>query len=196
MTYLLPNKPCTYREAQFINEFTNVGLSSDKIDVYRKEHNIQEGEFAKKPLPGVAIITKFVGTFMSSGEEELIAIGPATIEAYFSFLLIVGKEFIIYDEIIESTEIQKLKDYSRMLTSYATGELDKYGVAINFSSVDNEIDFEFDKLSVKKGQEQNEHFENEEERQGECLQELLSQLNALVGLESVKRDVTSMIRCI
>ena len=162
---------CNCEEVQFINELLDVGMTTEQVDELRVV-DIKSEEYVTKELAGVYLITQIAGSFASS-----------RIASYFSLFLCIGKEFIICDSIAEDEEIEKLKEFMKIITTYVSLELKKHNVDISFSPFEEDIDAEFGKI--------NKNMDNNSD--DESLQDLLSQLNDLVGLENVKRDVTSLI---
>lgn len=57
--------------------------------------------------------------------------------------LCIGKEFIICDSIAEDEEIEKLKEFMKIITTYVSLELKKHNVDISFSSFEEDIDVFF-----------------------------------------------------
>ena len=88
----------------------------------------------------------------------------------------LGKEFLIWDNEVTDNEVQRLTDYLNMMMVYAEREF------FNKGGANVAIDYAI----------QNEDFSNVVEVE-DSLEELLEQLNSLIGLESVKKDVTSLI---
>lgn len=173
---------CNCEEVQFINELLDVGMTTEQVDELRVV-DIKSEEYVTKELAGVYLITQIAGSFADQEDNDYHGLGSSIIASYFSLFLCIGKEFIICDSIAEDEEIEKLKEFMKIITTYVSLELKKHNVDISFSSFEEDIDAEFGKI--------NKNMDNNSD--DESLQDLLSQLNDLVGLENVKRDVTSLI---
>lgn len=173
---------CNCEEVQFINELLDVGMTTEQVDELRVV-DIKSEEYVTKELAGVYLITQIAGSFADQEDNDYHGLGSSIIASYFSLFLCIGKEFIICDSIAEDEEIEKLKEFMKIITTYVSLELKNHNVDISFSSFEEDIDAEFGKI--------NKNMDNNSD--DESLQDLLSQLNDLVGLENVKRDVTSLI---
>ena len=173
---------CNCEEVQFINELLDVGMTTEQVDELRVV-DIKSEEYVTKELAGVYLITQIAGSFADQEDNDYHGLGSSIIASYFSLFLCIGKVFIICDSIAEDEEIEKLKEFMKIITTYVSLELKKHNVDISFSSFEEDIDAEFGKI--------NKNMDNNSD--DESLQDLLSQLNDLVGLENVKRDVTSLI---
>lgn len=181
------NGACTYKEAKFINEYTEFDFSSEQVDRIVNESNITGDEFANTPLTGLSILVQ-IGIGLAERLDNK-TMGATVLSVYFGILLALGKDFIANDEVIEDIEIQKLKNYLDMLLMYVKKNYEEHNIEVEFPSLDTEFE-QSDIITINA----NESLANcsATTPTEESLEELLKQLNELVGLESVKRDVISL----
>lgn len=186
---------CTRDEVQFINEYCDYDLTPSQVDKIVKDNDITGNEFANTPLSSTVMLTKIaVGIVGMTGNQSIIS---AIFGSYFGILLALGKEFIVSDMVVEEIEVHKLRAFMHVLTNYVSRELQDNDIDVEFDSIDDELESlesEYDKddiISVYPKETFSDCTETETPK--ESLEELLAQLNSLVGLESVKRDVTSLI---
>lgn len=189
------NGACTRDEAKFINEYCDYALTPNQIDKIVKDNDITGNEFANTPLSSTVMFTKIVvGIVGMTGNKTIIS---AVFGSYFGILLALGKEFLVADMIIEEVEVRKLRAFMCVLTNYVSSELEDNNIDVEFDSIDDELESlenEYDKddrISVHSKETFSQCIEAEIPK--ESLEELLAQLNNLVGLENVKRDVLSLI---
>ena len=192
LVYLSSEEACTAQEAEFIKGLTDLDFTPKQIDEYIKRQEIRSEKFSKTPLTGISAITEITGEFIDS-KDEYLQVGMKAITLYFEILLCLLKEFMVYKELTKKSEIQKFKNFMNMLTSYITSELKKHNWEVSFGSVDNAVDSILGELENAKIQKDDLDKCLEETQSEENLEELLSQLNDLIGLDSVKKDVNSLI---
>ncbi len=192
LVYLSSEEACTAQEAEFIKGLTDLDFTPKQIDEYIKRQEIRSEKFSKTPLTGISAITEITGEFIDS-KDEYLQVGMKAITLYFEILLCLLKEFMVYKELTKKSEIQKFKNFMNMLTSYITSELKKHNWEVSFGSVDNAVDSILGELENAKIQNDDLDKCLEETQSEENLEELLSQLNDLIGLDSVKKDVNSLI---
>ena len=162
----------TWEEANFINEYFNQNLMPGDIVQLINQLDILSDEFANKP-PQTLVLFRMADDVL---RENNIESAGQSLQVYLQFFLDLGKEFLTCDNEVTDNEVQRLTNYLNMMMAYAEREFfNKGGANV---AIDHAI--------------QNEDFSNVVEVE-ESLEELLEQLNSLIGLESVKKDVTSLI---
>lgn len=189
------NGACTSLEAEFINEYASSEFLPTQIDKIISESNIRGEDFARSPLTGLTIFVPItIALSKQIGDKTM---GGQLIGNYIGILLALGKEFISIDNVIKEIEIQKLKDYIIVLMDYIQKKLGEHDIDVEFGSLDAQfesLDVEFEDSDViRKNSKESLLNCSAEIPMEESLTELLNQLNDLVGLETVKRDVTSLI---
>lgn len=182
------NGACTMNEAKFMNEYCGYNLVPDQIDKMIRNNNITGNEFANKPLSGTVMLTQIaVDIFEKTGNKSILS---EMFGSYFGILLALGKEFLVTNMPIEEMGVHKLKAFMHILTNYVSVKLADNNINIEFDSMNDELEAlenKYNKNDVIS------NYPKETEAPKESLEELLTQLNDLVGLENVKRDVTSLI---
>ena len=100
----------------------------------------------------------------------------------------LGRELIAIDEEISEVEVRTLTDYIAMMRSYIEVELiSEFGITLYRKIMANQGASIFDDGDSEKC------VTEDEEKAEKTLDELLAELNTLIGLGSVKADVSSLI---
>lgn len=159
-----------YFETQFFNEYFDCSLTIDQmIDLI--EHFDLRGEQFIQSIPPSMVLLVIADNFMidqNCYSDEDVPASKLLLELY----LVLGKEFLACDNNITDDEINAFTSYLKTLDDYVANELHQ-----NLSDSSN--------MDVKTSVGEN----NEKE----TIDALLEKLNLLVGLQDVKKDVTSLI---
>lgn len=163
-----------WQEAAYISECLDTTLSVEDIICLIKENNLYSSEFASRvPLT----LQIFVKADNMAIENANYSVSNMLYETYG----VMGKEFLACDDDIDNEEIDDMLIYLNMLRNYIEENL-LYPIDIKMPE---EIGQEY---MVETGLEDELDAENEE-----SLEDLLCQLDSLVGLNAVKDDVKSLI---
>ena len=154
------------QERAFIKDYLGYDFSNSDINQYNAENNIYSVSFEQKVPSSMKV---FVGTENAYFNAKGYNYG---FESSLLFCLYerLGNELIACDGEVTDNEKRELNIYLTMLKSYINS---------NVKSKNKEI----------QSNEVVEHIEKIEDP----LQELLKELNSLIGLEEVKKDVNSLI---
>ena len=160
---LTSNSSISDGEPEFLSDFLGRKISAEEMANYVAAENIHSREFATK-IP--ELFKKNINDAALTG-------------CYLSMLARLGKEAVISDQKADAEEVDALTDYIDMLSSYYTEE--NPDSPIEFT---NEISKEFGFT--------NENSKNTPEDTA-TLEELLEELDGLIGLTSVKKNVHSLL---
>lgn len=162
----------TLDEVNFINVYFGQNLLIRDVFQMIDKWNILRDDFIDNP-PSSFKLFAIADNFL---RDNNISVTGEHIKLYLQFFTNLGEEFLEYDSKTAEHKAQKLTQYVRMMMEYAKREF------FNKDGADATLDSTI----------HNENFSNAVKVE-ESLEELLEQLNSLVGLESVKKDVTSLI---
>ena len=154
------------QERAFIKDYLGYDFSTSDINQYNAENNIYSVSFEQKVPSSMKV---FVGTENAFYDAKGYNDGFES-SLLFSLFERLGNELIACDGEVTDNEKSDLNIYLTMLKSYINS---------NVKSKNKEI----------QSNEVVEHIEEQEDH----LQELLKELNSLIGLEEVKKDVNSLI---
>lgn len=154
------------QERTFIKDYLGYDFSTSDINQYNAENNIYSVSFEQKVPSSMKV---FVGTENAFYDAKGYNDGFES-SLLFSLFERLGNELIACDGEVTDNEKSDLNIYLTMLKSYINS---------NVKSKNKEI----------QSNEVVEHIEEQEDH----LQELLKELNSLIGLEEVKKDVNSLI---
>lgn len=204
---------CSKDEAEFISFYSNfeIEFEPSHIDEIISDRKINSADFSNETLPGFHLMLEILIQMSKAlNKADLLA----TISgAYLGILFDLGKEFISFDTVIKEVEVLKLRDYMSTQLKHLYKELKKNGIEVEFQDIEEKfnslgvdfdsndivasyiVDYDNDDIIKIKMDEDDEELDNcvTVERPTESLEELLKQLNDLVGLENVKRDVISLV---
>ena len=162
----------SWQEANFVNEYFDQNLMPGDIVQLINQVDILSNEFANKP-PQTLVLFAIADNVL---RDNNISMAGQSLQVYLQFFLDLGKEFLACDNEVTDNEVQKLTNYLNMMMAYAEKEFfNKNQASANMSSM---IQDEGAAGEIK--------IE-------ESLEQLLAQLNSLIGLAGVKKDVTSLI---
>ena len=168
----------SYEESNFINEYLDWHhFSPDYIKSFIEEHHIYSGDYETKIPFSMQLFVEADNTmYDNQGYNEYLS-SELLLQVY----AVLGKEFLTCDLNVTDNEVQDFTIYLTTLQNFIQTEV---------KSKNSTMTMENDKWgnkgtdSIKK---------NEEIEPKESLEELLQQLNSLIGLKDVKKDVNSLI---
>ena len=163
-------------EIDFLNDYLqlNIVLNADIIHTLLKDRNIEEGEISSSVSWGIAI---FRNADAGLREKKYLQDNTDNIGDFlFSIYELLGKEIMVSDSKITEKEIAIYTKYMNVFRK--TLKSDEY---IYINSLEPELkDNDSSKISES----------------DETVDELINKLNSLIGLDSVKQDVESLINLI
>lgn len=154
------------QERAFIKDYLGYDFSNSDINQYNAENNIYSVSFEQKVPSSMKVFVSIENAYFNAkGYND-------EFESSLLFCLFerLGNELIACDGEVTDNEKRDLNIYLTMLKSYINS---------NVKSKNKEI----------QSNDVVEHIEEQEDH----LQELLKELNSLIGLEEVKKDVNSLI---
>lgn len=157
-------------EADFIGKCLNISLSAKVLYNHVVRNNTYSRSFENKVPEGLkkALHWDSISNTYDSYQSR----------DYIELFRIIGKEFLSSDGDVTESELNDYNIYLNMLTSYRDEKLGlnkKQPIgATNSSSVPIDVTI------VKKGESK------------DALEEILEELNSLIGLQAVKKDVTAL----
>lgn len=161
-----------WQESDFIRDYLEYDLTTDKIHQLIVEEQIYSTEFEEKvPLSMLVFVRADNAMYDEKGHNDFLSS-----ELLFNIFEILGKEFLACDDDVSDDEIRDLTIYLNMLKNYINNEV---------KSKKEQL-FDIEEKNLKDNEK--EKVENKE-----SLQELLEELNSLTGLDDVKNDVNSLI---
>ena len=168
----------SYEESNFINEYLEwPQLSPNSIKSFIEEHHIYSVDYETKVPSSMKLFVE--------ADNILYEINPSSECVFSKYLLgvyaMLGKEFLACDLNTTDNEVQDLTIYLTTLQKFIQTEVKSKNSTM---TMENDKAENTDTDSVKKCEE----IESEE-----SLEELLQQLNSLIGLKDVKKEVNSLI---
>lgn len=164
-------------ETEFVNEYFGLSFSPEDLKAYIEKNGTYSTAFERK-VPGT--LERLVAQDNALFRQRL-EMTSSTSASYIDVFDCLGKEFIVCDGDAEKQEIEDFSTYMETLRKYKR-------VCSSFSEkVKGPID-----ISDVHAGENIPKFDAEGNRE-KTLQELLDELNELIGLESVKKDVNTLI---
>jgi SpoVK/Ycf46/Vps4 family AAA+-type ATPase len=164
-------------EAKFITDYFGYHFSAEKLRTYIDKHNTYTTEFEKRTPKILKILVERDNLLYSDNKELATSVS----EAYIAVFECMGKEFLVCDGEAAEQEIADFTTYTSMLKKYKSEN------AIFPNKVRSAIDIS----EIHPGE--NIPKFNEKGEIEESLDELLDELNSLIGLQVVKNDVSSLI---
>lgn len=167
----------SYEESNFINEYFDWDLSPSDIKYFIEKHDIYSVDYETKVPFSMRLFVAADNTlYDSQGDSEYLC-SQLLLQVY----TVLGEEFLACDLNATDNEVQDLTIYLTTLQNFIQTEVKSKNSTM---TMENDKDGNTDIDSVKK---------NEEIEPEESLEELLQQLNSLIGLKDVKKDVNSLI---
>lgn len=164
-------------EAQFITEYFDYNMNAEDLRSYIDKHNTYTTEFEQRtPETLQRLISQDNTSYRDNGELALSAS-----EAYIAVFECIGKEFLVCDGEAAEQEVEDYTTYTTTLRNYKKAE----------ASFPNKVRSAIDVSEVYPGK--NIPKFNEKGEKEESLEDLIDELNNLVGLQVVKNDVNSLI---
>lgn len=182
------------KEAYFVDDYFNVEMSPDDMKSFADRNNLYSDEFKISPP---AVLKQLIERDNSQLAQEQLE--SSTAKAYITVFEIVGKEFMACDCHVDEKEVADYSAYIGMLNDFLKENLDGTDCS---SAIEREDYRTF--LALSDDENDDEQSDEDEEqpdnvsmsnldKNEESLEELLSQLDALVGLKQVKKEVSSLI---
>ncbi len=164
-------------ETYFINEYFSLNYSAEELKAYIEKNGIYSTAFEKK-APGtlVRLIEQDNNAF-----KQRLELSVSASASYIDVFDCLGKEFIVCDGEAEKQEIEDFSTYMDTLRKYKR----------EHSSFSDKVKGSIDISDVHPG-ETIPKFDADGNKE-KTLEELLEELNELIGLESVKKDVNTLI---
>lgn len=159
-------------EVDFIADYIGTRMSEEELRKYVDVNNTYSSEFEQRVPETLKRLVE---------KEANNSLLPSNAKAYVEIFKAVGKEFIVCDGEANENEVADLSTYSDMLDEYLEENLG------DAKSLNSSVD-----LSKLHAGENIPKFDANGEREL-SLDELIDQLNDLIGLKVVKKDVTSLI---
>lgn len=164
-------------EAQFIEEYFEFSISAEELRAYIDKNNTYTTEFEQKPPRTLKRLLEEDNAKYSDKSE--LAVSAA--EAYINVFECMGKEFLVCDGKAAEQEIEDFTTYTVMLKNYKKDN----------ALFPNKLRGAIDISDIHPGE--NIPKFNEKGEKEDTLEELLEELNNLIGLQVVKNDVNSLI---
>ena len=159
-------------EVDFIADYVGNRMTVEELRKYVDENNTYSSEFEQTVPPTLKRLVKDEQEHMNSYSNA---------KAFVEIFNALGKEFVICDGEADDDEVSDLSTYTTTLNNFLENELNNSSTLI--SSID---------LSQIHAGENIPKFNANGEKEP-SLNELMVQLNDLIGLHVVKKDVTSLI---
>ncbi|MCD8190082.1 MAG: AAA family ATPase [Clostridiales bacterium] len=164
-------------EAEFLNTYFDVFMTAEELRKYIDKNNTYTSEFEQTvPKTLISLVERDNNVYANSGKLSISY--SATYCAVFEC---VAKEFLVCDGEASETEVSDMTIYITMLNDYRRNNY------VGPKNVTSGIDV----TVIHAGE--NIPKINEKGEVEETLGDFLEELNNLVGLETVKRDVNSLI---
>lgn len=164
-------------EAEFISEYLGFRMSAEELRIYIEKHNTYTTEFEQR-------VPKTLERLISQDNQEHdekreLALSRG--EAFISVFECMGKEFLVCDGEADDQEVADFTTYTTTLRNYKKAN----------ARFPNKVKSAIPTDEIYPGQ--NIPKFNEKGEREETLDELINELNNLVGLQVVKNDVNSLI---
>jgi SpoVK/Ycf46/Vps4 family AAA+-type ATPase len=171
------------KEAIFLKDYFMEQISPEEICQRIEEDNIYSSSFEQK-IPSV--LKRLVKVDNANFERNGL-IEESVAEKYICTYEAIGKEFIACDHDVSQSEKEDLNTYITNMRSYYRA---------NYRGSDEATKAAHFEHTVDQSSSRNQKYMNQRcatEEQEESLEELMRQLNALIGLERVKITVNQLI---
>lgn len=164
-------------EADFISTYFDVIFTAEDLRKYIDKHNTYSSEFEQAiPATLIRLVKRDNDVYLKSGLLDF-----SHSKAYCEVFECVAKEFLVCDGDASENEVSDMSIYISMLNEYRT---DNYEGPVNAISG-------IDIFSIHAGE--NIPKINKDGEVEKSLNDLLEELNGLIGLNVVKKDVNSLI---
>lgn len=164
-------------EADFLKAYFDVFVTAEDLRKYIDQHNTYTAEFEQTvPATLINLVKRDNGIYSECGKLPV-----SYSAAYCKVFECVAKEFLVCDGDASETEVSDMTIYTTMLNKYRTENYCGPRDAACGIDVD----------SIHAGERVPKITENGEVEKS--LDDLLEELNGLIGLEVVKKDVNSLI---
>ena len=164
-------------EAQFISEYFGQSFTPEELRTYVEKNGTYSTAFEKK---APKTLERFVAQDNALFKQRLELASSAS-ASYIDVFDCLGKEFLVCDGDADKQEIEDFSTYMDTLRKYKR----------EHSSFSDKVKGSIDISDVHAG-ENIPKFDAEGNKE-KTLEELLDELNELIGLESVKKDVNTLI---
>ncbi len=164
-------------EAEFITEYFGHGFTPEELKAYVEKNGTYSTAFENK---APKTLERFVAQDNAVFKQRL-ELSASVSASYIDVFDCLGKEFIVCDGDANKQEIEDFSTYMETLKKYKR----------EHSSFSDKVKGQIDVSDVHAG-ESIPKFDDEGNKE-KTLQELLDELNELIGLESVKKDVNTLI---
>lgn len=159
-------------EVDFIADYVGNRMTEEELRKYVDENNTYSSEFEQTVPPTLKRLVK---------DEQEHTCSYSNAKAFVEVFKALGKEFVVCDGEADDNEVSDFSTYTTTLDNFLENELNDTSTLI--SSID---------LSQIRAGENIPKFNVNGEKEP-SLDELMAQLNDLIGLNVVKKDVTSLI---
>lgn len=164
-------------EAQFIAKYFDFSVSAEELRSYIDKNKTYTTEFEQKPPKTLIRLIEEDNTKYSENGE----LAASYSEAYIKVFECMGKEFLVCDGEATEQEIEDFTTYTAMLNECKNEN----------GLFPNKVRSAIDVSDIHPGE--NIPKFNEKGEKEDALEELLEELNNLIGLQVVKNDVNSLI---
>lgn len=158
----------SYYERDFIETYLDIYLPKEKAKSLILELNLNKNNFANEQPASFKILYAFDEITYESDDDT-----PTTGVLY-SVYQLIGKAFLSQSDICTQSQVDTYEDYLNSLKKYIYTNLDKNKSNTSQNNIES-------KNTIA------------EENNTTTIEELLDNLNELVGLDNVKQDVKSLI---
>ncbi len=163
-------------EAEFINDYFGFSVTAEELKTYIEKNNTYTTEFENKPTQ---TLIRLIKEDNDSYSRDNLTLSKS--EAYILVFECVGKEYLVCDGEASEQEVEDYSTYISMLRKYKNEN----------AIFPNKIKSAISTIEVHAGENIPKFKDNGEKE--ESLEELLHELNKLIGLQMVKDDVNSLI---
>ena len=169
-------------EAIFIKDYFNEQISPEEICQRIEEENIYSASFEQKAPLVLKRLVKLDNTKYESDDE----LSESLAEKYICLYEALGKAFIECDHAVSQCETDDLNTYIKNMRSF-------YNANYRGPEEATKASHEDIKIEASRNQRDGRNVAISDDAEEESLEDLLDQLNALIGLEKVKGTVNQLI---
>ncbi|MDD5823139.1 MAG: AAA family ATPase [Firmicutes bacterium] len=175
---------CNEKELQFINEYLSYDYSIKDL-----ERLIKNDASIKNIEESVPVFMKIVVNADNIRFKRNVPHGEASCITMHSFFNMIGREFLSCDDYISEIEEKSLNTILATMQSYYEQNDEEFKASVQPAGTGGASSQPAGQTSVQgAGDDKPEDFGT--------LEELLEELNSLIGLEKVKKDVNSLINLV
>lgn len=172
------------KEAIFIKDYFDEQISPEEMCQQIEEENIYSASFEKK----APLTLKRLVRFDNSTYEKQDALVESLAEKYICLYEALGKEFIACDHEVSQCERDDLNTYITNMRSFYRANYKGPDEATKAAHIEHVVEHTDSASRNRNSKNEAERTETEE-----TLEEVLKQLEALIGLEKVKATVGQLI---